>query len=73
MDDSAAIFGRPDFAAIAKGFGLRGATVTDVGQFEELFRAYEAQDTAEVWDIHISDQVVTPRMRKQLRVGHGVI
>jgi thiamine pyrophosphate-dependent acetolactate synthase large subunit-like protein len=73
IDDSAAIFGRPDFAAIAKGFGLRGATVTDVRQLGELFENYQAQDTAEVWDIHISDQVITPRMRKQLRVGHGLI
>lgn len=73
IDDSSAIFGRPDFAAIASGFGLRGATVTDVGQFASLFEAYQAQDTAEVWDIHISDQVVTPRMRKLLNRGHGVI
>lgn len=73
IDDSAAIFGRADLAAIARGFGLRGATVTEIGQFEKLFEGYQANDTAEVWDIHISDQVITPRMRKQLRVGHGVI
>lgn len=73
IDDSAAIFGRPDLAGIAKGFGLRGATVTDVSQFAQLFADYQAHDTAEVWDVHISDQVITPRMRKQLRVGHGVI
>jgi len=73
IDDSAAIFGRPDFAAIAKGFGLRGARVTDVGQFTELFEAYQAHDDAEIWDIHISDQVVTPRMRKTMKIGHGVI
>lgn len=73
IDDSAAIFGRANLAAIAQGFGLRGATVTDIDQFEGLFEAYQAQDTAELWDIHISDQVITPRMRKQLRVGHGVI
>ena len=29
MADSGAIFGRPDFKAIAEGFGLRGATVVD--------------------------------------------
>ena len=73
IDDSGAIFGRPDFAAIAKGFGLRGATVTDVGQFKGLFEAYQAHDDAEIWDVHISDKVVTPRMRKTMKIGHGVI
>lgn len=73
FDDSAAIFGRPDFAGIAKGFGLRGATVTDIGQLQGLFEAYQANDRAEIWDIHISDQVITPRMRKTIKTGHGII
>src|SRR5207302_9924899 len=38
LDDSGAIFGRPDFAAIARGFGLRGANVSDLGQFASLMR-----------------------------------
>ncbi|HTM77650.1 MAG TPA: thiamine pyrophosphate-binding protein [Devosia sp.] len=70
IDDSGAVFGRPDFAAIARGFGLRGSTVTDVGQFGDLFAGYQANGDAEVWDIHISDRVMTPRMRKNLKNGH---
>jgi thiamine pyrophosphate-dependent acetolactate synthase large subunit-like protein len=70
IDDSGSVFGRTDLAAIAKGFGLRGATVTDVSQFKALFDAYAAQDTAEVWDIHISDQVVNPRTRRMSGKGH---
>jgi acetolactate synthase-1/2/3 large subunit len=73
LDDSGAIFGRPDFASIAKGFGLQGAKVTDVGQFKSLFEGYQAHDDAEVWDIPISDKVVTPRMRTTLKKGHGVM
>jgi acetolactate synthase I/II/III large subunit len=73
MDDSGAIFGRPDFAGIARGFGLRGATVTDVGQFKSLLKDFQAHDTAEIWDIPISDKVMTPRMRAALNVGHGVV
>jgi thiamine pyrophosphate-dependent acetolactate synthase large subunit-like protein len=73
IDDSGAIFGRPDFAAIATGFGLRGARITDVGQFRSLFQDFQANDTAEVWDIPISDKVLTPRMRTTLKVGHGVM
>jgi thiamine pyrophosphate-dependent acetolactate synthase large subunit-like protein len=37
-----------DLAAIAKGFGLRGATITDVSQFRPLFEADAAQDKAAV-------------------------
>ena len=73
IDDSGAIFGRPDFAAIAQGFGLRGARVTDVSQFKDLFEGYQAHDVAEIWDIPISDKVQTPRMRKTLKAGHGVM
>jgi acetolactate synthase-1/2/3 large subunit len=71
VDDSGSIFGRTDLASIAKGFGLRGATVTDASQFKLLFDAYQAQDTAELWDIHVSDQVVSPSVRRGVGRGHG--
>ena len=38
VDDSGSVFGRTDLAAIAQGFGLRGATVTDVGQIRAAVR-----------------------------------
>jgi len=71
VDASGAMFGRTDLAAIAKGFGLRGANVADVAQFKPLFDAYAAQDTAEVWNIHVSDQVVSPSTRRGVGRGHG--
>jgi thiamine pyrophosphate-dependent acetolactate synthase large subunit-like protein len=73
LDDSGAIFGRPDFASIAKGFGLRGTNVTDLGQLVSLLRNYESGDTADVWNIPISDQVTSPTMRRVKIKGHGVI
>ena len=71
MDDSGSIFGRTDLASIAKGFGLRGANVTDVTEFKSLFDAYQAQDTAELWNIHVSDRVVSPSTRRGVGRGHG--
>jgi acetolactate synthase-1/2/3 large subunit len=71
VDDSGSIFGHTDLAAIAKGFGLRGATVTDVSQFDALYAAYEAQDKAELWNIEISDRVVNPSTRRGVGRGHG--
>jgi acetolactate synthase-1/2/3 large subunit len=74
VDDSGSVFGYTDFAAIAQGFGLRGTNVTDVAQLRPLFDAYAAaaQDKAEVWNIHISDKVVSPSTRRGIAVGHGV-
>jgi acetolactate synthase I/II/III large subunit len=71
MDDSGAIFGRTDLAAIAKGFGLRGHTITDLSQVEGLFKAYQAQDKAEIWNFQVSDRVVNPTMNRQVKRGHG--
>src|SRR5437016_8796198 len=73
LDDSGAIFGRPDYESIAKGFGLRGANIKDLGQLPALMKAYDAQGTAEIWNIPISDQVTSPRMRRVMVRGHGVI
>ena len=71
IDDSGAIFGRTDLAAIARGFGLRGANITELAQFKPLFDAYAAQDVAEVWNIHVSDRVVSPHTRRGMGRGHG--
>jgi acetolactate synthase I/II/III large subunit len=45
--------------------------VTDVGEFKSLFDAYHAQDTAELWNIHVSDRVVSPSTRRGVGRGHG--
>jgi acetolactate synthase I/II/III large subunit len=57
LDPSEVIFGRPDFAAIARGFGLRSANITSLDQFGPLLRGYQAAGEAEVWNIPISDRV----------------
>jgi thiamine pyrophosphate-dependent acetolactate synthase large subunit-like protein len=64
LDESAAMFGRADFGAIARGFGLRGTTIGDFSQFSSLMRDFDAQHTAEIWNIPISDQVTSPTMRR---------
>jgi acetolactate synthase-1/2/3 large subunit len=73
IDDSAAIFGRPPFEAIAQGFGLPGAKITELGQLKPAFEAYKSQPLAGVWNIYISDQVTTPNMRRTVQRGHGVM
>ncbi len=73
LDDSGAVFGRTDFGSIARGFGLRGETVADLDRFASLMKDYDAQGTAEIWNIPISDQVTSPGMRRLKAKGHGVM
>ena len=67
IDDKGAVFGRRDFAALAQGFGMRGARVDDLGQLPDLARAFEAGDGPMLLDFHISDGIVAPTMRRQTR------
>lgn len=67
-----AIHGRPDFESLARGFGLRGATVRDAGAFPALMAEYEAGSTAMIWDVHVSDRIISPSLARSIRAGHGV-
>lgn len=73
IDDSGAIFGRPPFESIARGFGLRGAEVRSLDAISKLFADFERQGETEIWNIQISDQVTAPSMRKTIARGHGVM
>jgi acetolactate synthase I/II/III large subunit len=67
VDDSGSMFGRGSLAEIARGFGLRGATVTSPDQFPDLLDGFAKGAGAELWDIHISDRVTSPVMRRALQ------
>jgi len=71
LDDSLAIFGRPAFENIAKGFGLRGHEIRDVSTIPTLFADFEAQGDSEIWNIQITDRVTAPIMRQTVKRGHG--
>lgn len=64
LSDAGAVLGRPDFAAIARGFGLAGETVTDLARLPDLAARFAATGGAAVWDIPISDRVVSPVIRR---------
>ena len=64
LSDKGAVFGHGDIGAIARGFGLRGSIVTDLGDFARLIEGFQDADTTEIWDIHVSDQVTSPVMRR---------
>jgi thiamine pyrophosphate-dependent acetolactate synthase large subunit-like protein len=58
--------GRGDLAAVAKGFGLLGARITQLDQFAAALQAFQDGDGAMLWDIHIADNVTTPVMRRHV-------
>jgi Thiamine pyrophosphate-requiring enzymes [acetolactate synthase, pyruvate dehydrogenase (cytochrome), glyoxylate carboligase, phosphonopyruvate decarboxylase] len=64
LSDEGAVFGRPDFAAIAKGFGIAGATVKDLADLPRLVAEFSRRGGAAVWDFPISDKVMSPVIRK---------
>jgi thiamine pyrophosphate-dependent acetolactate synthase large subunit-like protein len=59
-------FGNTDFAAIARGFGLRGHTIGRLDQLPGLFEMHLANNTAEIWDIPISGEVLSVSFRREL-------
>lgn len=64
LSDEGAVFGRPDFARIAKGFGIGGETVTDLAALPALVEQFAAIGGAAIWDIPISDKVTSPVIRR---------
>ena len=65
VDASGTLFGRPPLAEVARAFGLRAATVNEPGQIAGLFGQHLSAGTAEVWDLHVSSEVVSPYYRHE--------
>lgn len=64
FSDEGAAFGRSDFAAIARAFGLAGHTVADLAALPELIGQFAEGLGAALLDIPISDRVVSPVLRR---------
>jgi len=64
MPEDGSVFGRPDFAAIARGFGLEGKTFKSLTDLPKLVQAFAKSGGAAVWDFHVSDKVLSPTIRR---------
>lgn len=64
LSDSGAVFGRTDFAKIAKGFGAGGQTINDLAELPELIAKFKKEGGAAIWDVPISDKVMSPVIRR---------
>ena len=59
LAETGSVFGYADFAGIAKGFGLQGETVTHINQIPGLVESFDPNHGAAVWDLRVSDKVVS--------------
>ncbi len=64
VTDAGSVFGRPDFAGIASGFGLQGKSFTTIDKLAQSMDEFLLKPTPTVWDIHISDQIASPQILK---------
>ena len=64
MPDDGAVFGYSDFAAIARGFGLAAKTIKNLDDLPQALSEFSKSGGAAVWDIHVSDKVVSPTIRR---------
>jgi thiamine pyrophosphate-dependent acetolactate synthase large subunit-like protein len=64
LPEDGSVFGRPDFAAVARGFGLQGATFKSLDDLPKQVQAFAKSGGAAVWDFHVSDKVVSPTIRR---------
>ena len=64
LPEEGSVFGRPDFAAIARGFGLGGKTFTRLDDVPKAMEEFAARGGAAVWDFHVSDKVLSPTIRR---------
>jgi thiamine pyrophosphate-dependent acetolactate synthase large subunit-like protein len=64
LSDAGAVFGRTDLAAIARGFGLAGETVTDLAELPAMIARFAETGGAAVWDVPVSDRVYSPVIRR---------
>jgi thiamine pyrophosphate-dependent acetolactate synthase large subunit-like protein len=72
LPDTGSVFGRPDFAAIARGFGLEGRTFTSLDDLPKAVQEFsKKKGGAALWDFHVSDRVLSPTIRRAHPPKHG--
>ncbi len=64
MPEDGSVFGRCDFAAIARGFGLEGKTFKSLDGLPKRVEEFARSGGAAVWDFHVSDKVVSSTIRR---------
>jgi len=68
--EEGAFFGYTDLSAIASGFGLPALVIDDLDSLDTAWQDLESRGrSAAVWDIRVSNQVVSPVIRRSQGIG----
>ncbi len=70
VDPSGAIHGRGDIASMARGFGLKGASINALGTMAGHFQEHQGSNVASVWDIH-TDDLIPSRSYRRVHFGEA--
>ena len=66
------VFGRTDLAAVSRGFGLGGETVTRLDQIStDAMTAFLESGQSALWDVHISGEIASPQILKAHKAVHA--
>ena len=74
VSEQGAYFGHDDLAAVARGFGLDAYRADTLAQLTDAIEAFKAAQAggkarATVVDIHVSDQIMSPVMRRIVKAS----
>ncbi|MGP8288302.1 hypothetical protein ACT3XE_17760, partial [Halomonas sp. AOP7-C1-8] len=64
LSDEGAVFGRGDMGSIARGFGIDGYMITELNALKDRLSMFTTSHRSALFDIHISDGVTSPIMRR---------
>lgn len=67
LPDDGAVFGRPDFAAMARGFGITGLRLDDLSNLPSIIDQVMTDGGSAVIDVPVCDQVISPVIQR----SHG--
>lgn len=70
LSDAGAVFGPTDLAAIARGFGIAGHRIEDLGALPDRIAEWKRTGGAMVLDFPVSDRIASPVVRRAHPKGH---
>ena len=70
VTDSGAVFGRPDLAAVAHGFGLMAGRLDDLIQLPAFVERFATGDGPALLDVPINDRVMATQMASRAGAPH---
>lgn len=71
LSDAGAVFGYSDLGTIARGFGVSGRIVEDLGALPEMVAEFSRVGGCAVWDFHVSNRIASPVIRRAHPKGHA--